>query len=94
MGNFLVVPLLHSVSDLSDTYPTKNVLIQGDTFFILGFHCEVDEKCLLLGYYEANTCNSLPKLLDNPSVPFLGVVSSILLDSGPLKMGPTGCPEM
>jgi hypothetical protein len=27
-GQFLVVPLLHSVSDLSDEFPMKNVLIQ------------------------------------------------------------------
>jgi len=51
-------------------------------------------KCSLLGYYVANTCNFLPTFRDKLSAPFLGVVSSILLDSRPLKMGPIGCPEM
>ena len=88
------MPLLYSVSDLSDMFPMKNVLIQGDAFLIVGFHREVDEKCSLLGYYAANTCNFLPTLRDNPSVPFLGVVSSIFLDSEPLNTGPTGCLEM
>jgi hypothetical protein len=94
MGNFLFVPLLHSVSDLSVKFPVKNALIQGDAFLILGFHRKVDEKCSLLGYKAANTCNFLPTFRDNITVPFLGAVNSILLDSRPLMMGPIGCPEM
>ena len=93
-GKILVVPLLHSMSDLSDKFPMKNVLIQGNAFLILGFDCKVDEKCSLLGYYAANTCNFLPAFRDKILVPFLGVVSSNLLDSRPVKMGPKRCPEM
>ena len=47
------------------------------------FHSERDEDCVLLGYYAASRSISLPTFRHNLSVP----------SSGPLKMGPTGCPE-
>ena len=50
--------------------------------------CEI---CALLGIYAAHSGNSLPTFQDNPLVPSQG--SRIFLDSGPLKKGPTVCPE-
>ena len=41
------------------------------------------ENCALLGYYATSSGNFLPTFRHNLSVP----------SSGPLKMGPTGCPE-
>jgi len=35
----------------------------------LGFRCEVDETCALLGYYSASGGNYLPTFRDNLSVP-------------------------
>ena len=43
-----------------------------------------DEKCPRLGYYGASSDNSLPKFLDNLSVPS---------SRKPLKSEPTSCPE-
>jgi len=34
----------------------------------LGFRCEVDENCALLGNFRASSGNSLPTFLDNLSV--------------------------
>jgi len=49
------------------------------TCVVLGFCCEADENCVLLGYYAA--CSDVFLLFqDNLSVP--------------LKMGPIGCPRM
>ena len=39
------------------------------TRVISGFSCEVYENRTLLGYYVASSCNSLPTLRDNLSVP-------------------------
>ena len=36
---------------------------------VLGFHCEVDENCSLIGYYAASSGNSLPMFSDKLSVP-------------------------
>jgi hypothetical protein len=36
---------------------------------ISGFHDEVEENCILLGYYAANIGNSLPTFRDNVFVP-------------------------
>jgi hypothetical protein len=52
---------------------------------ISGFHCEVDEICILLGYYVVHSGNSLLMFWDNNSVPFSRVN---------LKMGLIGCPEI
>jgi hypothetical protein len=53
---------------------------------ISGFRREIDYNCFLLGYYAANSDN------------FTDVSGKIIglnfLASGPLKMGPIGCPEL
>jgi len=36
---------------------------------ISGFCCEAEENCSLLGYYTANTGNSILTLWDNLSIP-------------------------
>jgi len=36
---------------------------------ISGFHGEVDENCVLLGYYTASSGNLLPTFRNNLSVP-------------------------
>jgi hypothetical protein len=36
---------------------------------ILGFRCDVDKICALLGYYAASCGNCLPTFRDNVSVP-------------------------
>jgi len=40
---------------------------------ISGFRREVDENCVLMGYYVASSGNSLPTFRDNLSVPSSGV---------------------
>ena len=40
--------------------------------FISGFRRQVAEKCVLLGYYAANSGNFLPTFRDNVSVLFSG----------------------
>jgi len=50
---------------------------------ISDFRRQVVENCALLGYYATSSGNFLPTFRHNLSVP----------SSGPLKMGPTGCPE-
>jgi hypothetical protein len=50
---------------------------------ISGFCCNTDEICTLLGYYAAQSGNSLPTIQDNLSVP----------SSAVKKMGLIGYPE-
>jgi len=50
-----------------------------------------EENCALLGCYAASTGISLPTYRDNLSVPSFKCQG--FLDSGPLKIGPIGCPE-
>jgi len=60
----------------------------------LGFRCQVDEICPLLGYYRAYGGNSLPTFWSNLAVPCSRVKNSISpWISWPLKMGLIGCPE-
>jgi hypothetical protein len=68
-------------------------------YLISGFHCAVDEICVLLGYYLAYSGNSLPTFRDNLSVPTWRV--QIFKNrrvfrscfSWTLKLGPIGCLE-
>ena len=53
---------------------------------ILGFRRDIDEICVLLGYYAASNGNPVPTFRDNVSV-----TSS--WTSLPLKMEPIRCPE-
>jgi len=57
---------------------------------ISGFLCELNENCVILGYYAASSVNSLPTFRDNLSSPS-SRVGPIL--KGSLKMGPIDCPE-
>jgi len=52
------------------------------------FRREMDENCALPGYYAASNDNLLPTFRDYISVP-----SSMVKNSWPLKIGPTGFPE-
>jgi hypothetical protein len=55
---------------------------------ISGFSREVDEICVLLGYYSAGSVNSLSTFRDEP-----WVQTSRVKDTLSLMMGPVGCPE-
>jgi hypothetical protein len=66
MGNFLIVPLLHSVSDMGEQHLKKvcasvgSLNSQWNSFqchhicVVSGFRHEVDENCALLGYYASS----------------------------------------
>ena len=54
---------------------------------ISGFHCQVDENCILLRYCTVSNSNSLPTFWENIGPIFKG------LDLDPGKMGLIGCPE-
>jgi len=61
---------------------------------ILGFRREVDENCAPLGYYEANSGNSLPTFRNNLQVTFSRVKNpKRFVYSWPLMMEQIGCPE-
>jgi len=49
---------------------------------ILGFRREVDENCVLLGYYAAGDGNSVPTIRDNQSVPSSGVKEKTTIEDG------------
>ena len=55
---------------------------------ISGFIREVDENCALLGYYASSSGNSLPTFWYN-----LSILSSVVKNPSPLKMGPINFPE-
>jgi hypothetical protein len=57
-----------------------------------GFCREVDEFCVLLGFYAVYGGNSLPTCQHNISVPSSGVKKSVIYRR--LKMGPIVCTEM
>jgi hypothetical protein len=47
---------------------------------ISGFRREIDENCVLLGYYAMGGGNSVPTIRDNQSVPSAGVKKKTLED--------------
>jgi hypothetical protein len=58
-----------------------------------GFCRDVDEICVLLGYYTALSGRSVPTFRDNLSVPWKVKKKTFFLDLLTLEDGPTGCPE-
>jgi hypothetical protein len=58
------------------------------TCVISGFHRDVDDICSLLGYYTAQSGNSVLTFQDNLSIP-----SSRVKKSNLDFLGPIGCPE-
>ena len=67
------------------------------SYVVSGLRREVDKSCALLGYYAANSGNSLRTFRDNLPVPSSTDVSGQpigpIFKSRPLKTGPIGCPE-
>jgi hypothetical protein len=61
---------------------------------ISGFRRDVDETCVLLGYYAASCGNPTPTFRDYVSVPFSRAKNSKKKrTSWPVKMGPIPSPE-
>ena len=54
---------------------------------ISGFHCQVDENCVLVGYCTVSNSNSLPTFWETIGPVFKG------LDLDPGKMGSIDCPK-
>lgn len=47
----------------------RKLCLRNSLFLILGFHCDVDETCALLGCHAASCGNRLPTFLENILVP-------------------------
>jgi hypothetical protein len=69
----------------------KHRLFSHPLSVISGFRDEVSQMWALLGFYPAQSGNSVPTFRGNISDPSSKVKNS--RTSWPLKMGPTGCPE-
>jgi len=52
---------------------------------ISGFRREVDENCVLLGYYAASGCDAVPTIRDDQLVPSSGVKKKKLAPSSILR---------